>query len=150
MPRDKNTKFIFNWVLTNKIGIGTPLRSEDDVILLKKKKIKSILSLCSNTVLDHKLHNNFEQKIYELPDHRNGSCPSINEIRQIIRIIEELIIYGPLFVHCEASVERSPLVCIAWLISNEGIPLEHAVSYLKQVHPSSNPHFDQLEVLKNI
>tara|TARA_B100000242_G_C42798276_1_gene371339 strand:+ start:185 stop:637 length:453 start_codon:yes stop_codon:yes gene_type:complete len=150
MPKIPNTKFIFNWVLTNKIGIGTPLRSKEDVILLKKKKIKSILSLCSNTALDHNLHINFEQKTYQLPDHRSGSCPSINQIRQIIKIIEELIIEGPLFIHCEASVERSPLICIAWLVSKEGIPLEHAVSYLREVHPNSNPHFDQLEVLKNI
>ena len=32
----------------------------------------------------------------------------------------------------------------------ESIPFEHAVRYLKDIHPNSNPHFDQLNVLKMI
>ena len=150
MSINTNNNFIFNWVLINKIGIGTPLRKKDDVLLLKKKKIKSILSLCSSNVLDKNLNHNFNHEIYELPDHRSGTCPAVNEIRMIIRLIEELIIDGPVFIHCEASVERSPLVCIAWLILKEEIPFEHAVNYLKQVHSTSNPHFEQLEVLRGI
>ncbi len=148
MYRDKNFKFIFNWVLVNKIAIGTPLKSEEDVSLLKKKKIKSILSLCAEDILIKKLYNNFSHECYQLPDHRDGILPNKNQIRIALNIIEHSLIKGPIFVHCEAAVERSPLICIAWLMYNESIPFEHAVRYLKDIHPNSNPHFDQLNVLK--
>ena len=149
MYKDINSKFIFNWVLVNKIAIGKPLKSERDVFELKKKNIKSILSLCAKGVLVQEFYKNFNHAIYELPDHRDGICPNKNQIKMAIKIIENSIIKGPIFIHCEAAVERSPLICIAWLMLKESIPFEHAVRYLKDIHPNSNPHFDQLNVLKN-
>lgn len=149
LNNNTDSKFIFNWVLVNKIGIGIPLKLENDVLFLKKKNINSILSLCSSEVLNEKLYKSFNQKIYELPDHRSGTCPDISDIKKIIKLIDELIVDGPIFIHCEAGIERSPLICIAWLTIKESIPFEHSVRYLKQVHPNSNPHYDQLNVLKN-
>ena len=149
MNKDKNSKFIFNWVLVNKISIGTPLKSEKDVFKLKEKKINSILSLCSEDILFKNFYNNFNHKTYVLPDHRDGICPNKNQIKMALKIIEESLIKGPIFIHCEAAVERSPLICIAWLIFKESIPFDHAIRYLKDIHPNSNPHFEQLNVLKN-
>ena len=37
MNKDIDSKFIFNWVLVNKIYIGKPLKSERDVFELKKE-----------------------------------------------------------------------------------------------------------------
>ena len=36
---------IFNWILSNKFAIGTPLTTQKDQLLLKEKKITSILDL---------------------------------------------------------------------------------------------------------
>lgn len=141
--------FVFNWVLINKLSIGTPIRSEEDVYILKRKNIKSIISLCASEKLIF-ISEDFIHEKFELPDHKYGKCPEINEINKCIKKIEQLLKNGSVFVHCEASIERSPLICIAWLILKENIPFEHAVQYLKEVHPKSNPHYDQLEVLKSL
>ena len=36
---------LFNWILVNKLAIGTPLTSQRDQLFLKEKKIISILDL---------------------------------------------------------------------------------------------------------
>ena len=145
----KKSSFTFSWVLVNKLAVGTPIRNESDVMLLKKRKIKSVLSLCSNEKLTDE-YKNFEHKNFELPDHNYGFCPSTSQVVQAVRNIEKLLDIGPVFVHCEASIERSPLICIAWLIIKESISYENAIQYLKEVHPKSNPHIDQLNVLKKL
>ena len=40
-------KFIFNWILKNKLAIGTPPMKTKDIFLLKKNQVKNILCLCS-------------------------------------------------------------------------------------------------------
>ena len=40
-------KFIFNWVLKNKLAVGTSPMKIKDVNLLEKNKVKNILCLCS-------------------------------------------------------------------------------------------------------
>ena len=44
--KNKN-KFIFNWVLKNKLAIGTSPMDLKDLILLKKNNVKNILCLCN-------------------------------------------------------------------------------------------------------
>ena len=44
---DKKTyKFIFNWVLINKLAVGTSPLNQDNISFLKNKGIKNILGLC--------------------------------------------------------------------------------------------------------
>ena len=67
---------IFNWILVNKFAIGTPLINQKDQLLLKEKKIISILDLRNEFDL---LNINYERQLnlYQefdlvkvgLPDH---------------------------------------------------------------------------------
>ena len=149
MPNNRNDNFIFNWVLINRISIGSPLKNKESVNLLKKKKIKSIISLC-DTSSNAKYYDKFIHYNYILPDHRDGICPTFKQILDVLAIVELVLKSGPVFIHCEASKERSPLISISWLVLKESLSLEDAVRYLKQVHTLSNPHFEQLEVLKKL
>ena len=47
-------------------------------------------------------------------------------------------------------MERSPLVCIAWLIRNEKLSLQQALDYMMQVHKGTNPLPGQLKLLEEI
>jgi protein-tyrosine phosphatase len=51
------------------------------------------------------------------------------------------------YVHCVAAMERSPLVCLAWLVTRHGQTPERALDYLMQVHPGTNPLPGQLALL---
>jgi protein-tyrosine phosphatase len=44
-------------------------------------------------------------------------------------------------------MERSPLVCLAWLMRERGLSRLQALDYLMQVHPGTNPLPGQLNVL---
>jgi protein-tyrosine phosphatase len=54
------------------------------------------------------------------------------------------------FVHCVAAMERSPLVCLAWLVSRHGQSPQAALDYLMQVHPGTNPLPGQLRLLDRL
>ena len=46
-------------------------------------------------------------------------------------------------------MERSPLICLAWLMKEKNLSSSEALDYLMQVHPRTNPLSGQLAVLKD-
>ena len=49
------------------------------------------------------------------PDHKIKQKINIDQIFKACQIIKDLRKIGPVYVHCYASIERSPLICMAWL-----------------------------------
>ena len=139
----------FDWVLINKLGVGSFPRSETHLKILKQKKIISILTLCDP--LEGQLSTQFQEEFncenFIIPDHRSKRLPTKNEIDLVINLLEKLILKGPVYVHCFAGVERSPLVCMAYLMKHNKISRQDALEYLMQIHPSTNPLKGQLDIL---
>ena len=73
--------------------------------------------------------------------------PAPEELNYCIDIINELKEFQPTLVHCYAAMERSPLVCIAYLMKEKNITKQVALEYLMQVHPGTSPLPEQLDVL---
>ena len=97
------------------------------------------------------LSENFKLSFFSLPDHKSGKLPKINEIEDAVSILDELISkHNPVFVHCYAGAERSPLVCIAWLIKNRGLNMIDALEYLNENHQACNPLPEQLNILNKL
>lgn len=147
MPR-----FKINWVLNNELAIGPAPLNEIDFKILKEENIKSILNLCSQAEapIIEGVENDFCHKRYTLPDHKVNKSISILEIEQIITIIESLKEKGPLFVHCLAARERSPIICMSWLVAKHKLSPQRALDYLMEVNPRTNPLPSQLKLLKKI
>ena len=108
---------IFNWILKNKLAIGTACRNDDDYFLLKRGGIKSILDLRNdydflkfNNNFDFRFIDDFKYVNFQLPDHNSKRLATSLEINQGINSLSELILNGPVFMHCHAGVERSPLI----------------------------------------
>ena len=74
--------------------------------------------------------------------------PEPAELQSGLAALRELRASGPVFVHCLAAMERSPLVCLAWLVSRHGQSPQAALDYLMQVHPGTNPLPGQLQLLQ--
>ena len=51
-----------------------------------------------------------------LPDHNSKRFATKYEIENAVNTLEELLEKGPVFMHCHAAVERSPLISVAFLI----------------------------------
>ena len=144
--------FKVNWVLVNELAIGKAPTTESHSQLLKEEGIKSILSLCSIEESKPELDLNkfFITKRYVLPDHKSGRLPKIEEINKTILFLEELIQKGPVFIHCVAAMERSPLICMSWLVKKHKLSPIEALDYMMQVHKGTSPLAGQLSLLNKV
>tara|TARA_Y100000991_G_scaffold204851_1_gene180704 strand:+ start:231 stop:701 length:471 start_codon:yes stop_codon:yes gene_type:complete len=145
-------KFLFNWVLTNELAIGNAPKNEDALKKLKKEEIKSVISLCSEeeSKLADNIQNLFDCNRIILPDHKSGRYPSLDELVNVLEVIENLKNNGPIFVHCVAAMERSPLVCMGWLIREHGLETLEALEYMMQIHKGTSPLQGQLDLLNRL
>ena len=145
-------KVKLDWVLRNEIAVGPAPLKKSHLEYLASKNIKSILNLCNEkeAPIDEGFNSVFNFKRFTLPDHKVNKEIEIYEIKEIIKIIESLKSSGPIYIHCFAGVERSPLICMAWLISKHKLSPQRALDYLMEVHKGSNPLPSQYKLLRHI
>lgn len=148
----KLSYFRFKWVLLNELAIGTAPLKQKHILKLREEGIKSLFSLCSNKEVNlvSNINHFFNHRSLVLPDHKSGRAPSSFEMKSALEIIFELREYGPVFVHCVAAMERSPLVCMAWLIKEKKLSPQQALDYMMQINPGTNPLPSQFKVLKSL
>lgn len=146
----EHKKLKFNWVLVNSLALGTAPFNSEDVLFLKSCKIKSILSLCNEKEFSHS--RNFEKefllKKFPLPDHKYKKDITIEELENVTILLSNLMKKGPVYVHCFAAIERSPIACMAWLIKNKKMTTENALFYLMEINKGTSPLSRQLEILR--
>ena len=112
----------FNWILVNKFALGTPIVLENEKLLLKKKGIKTVIDLRNSKDLNEINHqkyienlSDFRYENFQLPDHKSGRLSETFEIREAVDLLHSSLSDGPVFMHCHAAIERSPLISIAYL-----------------------------------
>ena len=144
--------FIFNWILLNELAIGSIPTRKEDYQLLKQKKIKSVISLTSEEEgsLYKIINGEFDCYKHILPDHKFEDNTKIEQVKEIINLMFSIKSKGPIFVHCFAAVERSPLICMAWLMQSHNLSQFEALEYVKRVNPSSNVLTSNYAILKNL
>ena len=145
-----NDCFIFNWVLQNKLSIGTSPTKKEDIELLQKYQIKNILGLCSEkeAVWHKNLEHSFLCKRIYLPDSNQNRLPTYLEIKNAYSVMKDFLKNGITFIHCFAAIERSPLLCILFIMEEYKLSLEESLDYLKKVHKTTNPRNNQLLLIQ--
>lgn len=145
-------RFRIDWVLVNEIAIGPAPRATRHLDRLEEQGLLAVLSLCSEAEAEppEQLKSRFACTRLVLPDHRAARLPDLTELEAALQALERLRSHGPVFVHCVAAMERSPLVCLAWLVSRHGQSPQAALDYLMQVHPGTNPLPGQLKLLDQL
>jgi predicted protein tyrosine phosphatase len=140
---------LFNWVLFDELAIGSAPTSRHDLEFLRMEGIRSVLTLCrpDESHLADGLNTMFRWTRLELPDHRCGHPPEVSQIAGCLELVSALVSHGPIYVHCIAAAERSPLVAIGWLMRRKHLNRLQALEYLMQVHPPTNPLPEQLAIL---
>ena len=143
---------VFNWILINKFAIGTPFISEEDKYLLKEKGITTILDLRNKSdflLIDQKKYllniGEFKYKNLQLPDHNSKRLITREEIINAVETLNNLMIQGPVFMHCHAAAERSPLISIALLHLKKNFSLIQSCDYVKQQNKNSTISLKQLK-----
>ena len=148
----KSKDLYINWVLVNELAVGALPNKESHLSILKQFKIRSIISLCDSDEgqIPAVIQKEFICKKYVLPDHRSKKIPTLDQIKTCINLVEELLNNGPVYIHCFAGVERSPMVCMAYLITHRNLDLQNTLEYMMQIHPRTNPLKGQLEILDKL
>ena len=146
---------IFNWILINKFAVGTPIISKKEKLLLNEKGIKTVLDLRNSfdiSEINHQKYienlSSFEYKKFPLPDHKSGRLAETFEIRQAVDLLELSLTKGPVFMHCHAAIERSPLISIAYLHLKEGFSIIQSCDYVKQQNKATCVNVEQLKYIK--
>ena len=145
-------RFKVNWVLNEELAVGTAPQKQKDLEKLADEGIKSIFSLCGENEVknDLNLAELFKHKRFVLPDHKTGKILSTIELNESLVILKDLLKSGPVFVHCYAAVERSPLVCMAWLVKECKLSYQQALDYLMQINPGTCPLPEQIATLREL
>ncbi|MFM9103128.1 MAG: dual specificity protein phosphatase family protein [Cyanobium sp.] len=117
---------------------------------LQEQGLIAVLSLCSEQEAPPPpgLAERFHWRRSVLPDHKACRAPELGELSRAVEQLAELAPLGPVYVHCQAGVERSPLVCMAWLTRRRRLSFIDALDYLKRVHPPTGPLPEQLATLR--
>tara|TARA_A100001011_G_C13807702_1_gene633587 strand:+ start:33 stop:482 length:450 start_codon:yes stop_codon:yes gene_type:complete len=141
--------FKIDWVLQNEIAVGPIPKTFRDIDELKNKKIIWIFSLCDikEFPIDINYEDYFSCKRVILPDHKYKRPLTIDQLNLALDTLAEIIETGPVYIHCLAGVERSPLVCMAWLMQNHNLTLTQSLDYLMDIHKGTNPLPEQLRLL---
>lgn len=144
--------FQVDWVLVDELAIGPAPRKQRHLDRLHELGIKGVLSLCAFTEAEppERFGQSFQTRRIVLPDHRTGRMPATEELETALQNLRELLNHGPVFVHCVAAMERSPLVCLAWLVKEHRMNPDRALDYLMQQHPGTNPLPGQLKLLRSL
>ena len=145
-------RFRFNWVLVGELAVGTIPYSKESMDIIKSNKITSIISLCSESEgrIYQEIKKHFSCHVYVLPDHKVGKTPTKIQVEEILELIKKIKKNGPIFIHCQAAVERSPLICMAWLIKDLKLKPTEAMEYLSRVNSSSNILPEAFNILQEI
>lgn len=152
MPAPGLSRFRLDWVLVQELAVGPAPRAERHLERLTEAGVTAVLSLCSEQEAPPPagLESRFECRRLVLPDHRVERLPELDQLEQALEALAELRAKGPVYVHCVAAMERSPLVCLAWLVRRHGLTPQRALDYLMQVHPGTNPLPGQLALLAQL
>ena len=147
----ENYKFIFNWVIINELAVGNSPKEIENTNFLKKKGIKNILGLCSEDEVSWhpNLTTNFNCRRIYIPDSKKKVLPSFEDIFNSITTLEELIKDNKTFVHCFASIERSPLISILYVMKKFNLEIEDSLDYVLTKHHYTNPTNKQLKLIKD-
>ena len=82
-----------------------------------------------------------------MPDHKTNKNLTLNQLNIAIDNLSLLMENKPVYVHCVASVERSPLICMAWLLKTNYLSPIESLEYMSQIHKLTNPLPGHIKIL---
>lgn len=128
-----------SWVLPGQLAVGC-LPKRSDRSRFQQQQISAIVSLCSDAEgsLPDTIRHSFQYAGFPLPDSRYPSRATLSQVQPVLDYIHTCIQQRQVvYVHCLAGVERSPMICAAYLCQYHALSAWEAITYLTQQHPNT-------------
>jgi len=138
------------WVLPGRLAVGEAPQSKW-IPVLKEAEIQAILGLCAETEVPwpKNLTQEFQCQRFVLPDSHYREPLTVALLDQAVAILKGLLDQNLVtYLHCQAGVERSPTVCLAYLSRYHRLPVLDALEWIKKVNPRTALIPQQLETVK--
>ncbi|MGP1371575.1 MAG: protein-tyrosine phosphatase family protein [Almyronema sp.] len=138
-----------HWVLPQQLAVG-PFPTVADLAEIQKAKIPAIITLCSQSEGQlPAIARVFRCQRYPLPDSHSPDQLTPEQISAAVALVDDFQQQGqPTYVHCLAGVERSPLICTAYLCRHYQLPVWEALNHLKTINPRTRLTPPQLKTLQ--
>jgi len=142
----------YSWVLTGQLAIGPMPVTAEQWQQLQDLGITSRFSCCypeeeiqiSPPALWH-------SSGMPLPDHRQQELLTSERLSTSLdRLEATLNNHAPLYLHCLAGRERSPLLAVGLVARRRRLNLFDALDWVRRCHPMANPIYGHLEILEKV
>lgn len=141
-----------SWILPGQLAVGRLPRGGDRLVL-DQQGIRAVVSLCAPAegILPENIQHAFDCQRFILPDSSYIFSPQPQQIRSILHHIDTCIRASqPVYVHCLAGVERSPMICVSYLCLYRGLDLWQAIAHVRQQHPAAQLTETQLRLIRTL
>lgn len=141
-----------SWVLTGQLAIGPMPRTDRHWQQLEEAGIRSRFSCCypeeESALL---VPPGWRSDRISLPDHRQQEPLRQERLALALARAEALVNEAaPIYLHCMAGFERSPLLAVGLTARLRGIDPLAALAWVRRCHPMAMPIYDHLVMLENL
>lgn len=139
------------WLRTRKLAIGPMPRNPDHWRSLQQQGVRSIFSCCDPSEGPWQPPSEWLQCQFPLPDHRQPDAMTKEMLASALSAALDLYQAAPpLYLHCWAGMERSPLLAVGLLCRAESLDLFDALGQVRSQHPIAKPLAPHLVILESI
>lgn len=136
--------------ITENLLVGAYPKLETDMLELKAKNVRAVLSLQSKKDLKafsidpeqlRSLYNKHGIRAYNIEILDMKLKDFVDRSQQAVRLLRQLVeTYGTVYVHCTAGIYRSPQLVVLYLVQFEELSVEQAISFVKSRRPCAQPY----------
>ncbi|WOB44569.1 dual specificity protein phosphatase family protein [Thermoleptolyngbya oregonensis NK1-22] len=138
------------WILPNRLALGA-LPKPDYASILAAANVEVVLSFCAEAEgpLPQAIAEKFHCQRYILPNQSYLVPLQVQHFEVATELLHQhLRRQRPVYVHCRRGIERSPLVCAAYLCRYHQLEVWEALRYVQQVQAIAAPTSAQIKILQ--
>ena len=150
-PSSSVAELPISWLRTRRLAIGPMPQTPQHWLALQQQGVESIFSCCEENEGAWLPPQDWLQRRFPLPDHREPNSMTNAMLDQAINAALDLYCAAPpLYLHCWAGMERSPLVAIGVLCRAESLNLFEALAQVRSQHRIAKPLIPHLLILESL
>lgn len=142
----------YSWVLTNQLAVGPLPSSPAHWQQLESAGLRSCFSCCypeEEGLCVPPAH--WGRAGCPLPDHRGQEPLDLERLASALDAAEQLLqAEPPLYLHCMAGMQRSPLLAVGLTARLRQLSMLDALDWVRRCHPVAQPVFSHLELLERV